>query len=51
MVSTLIALKMTYCALNDSVSFAEIDKIMIGFAGPMNEETLKDLMSKGSKLN
>jgi len=50
MVTTLIALKMTYRALKDDTSYAEIDKILVDFAGPMNEKTLKDLVSKSDKL-
>lgn len=50
MTSTLIALKMTYRSLSDNASFEEIDKILVDFAGPMNEAALlKDLEPKSDK--
>lgn len=49
MVATLVALKMTYLSMEDDPSFNEIDKILTDFAGPMDEESLKELFSKNSK--
>ncbi len=46
MTATLITLKMTYMELRDFDNYKEIDKILIDFAGPMDEKTLKDLIPK-----
>lgn len=46
MVTTLIALKMTYRALRDDTSYTEVDKMLVNFAGPMDEASLKQLMSE-----
>lgn len=49
MATTLITLKLTYQKLGDTNSYKEIDNILIDFAGPMDEESLKDLIPKIKK--
>ncbi len=49
MTATLIALKMTYSELKDIVNYEKVDKVLISFAGAMNEESLKDLIPKEKK--
>lgn len=46
MISTLITLKHIYLELKDMGSYKEIDKILLDFAGPMDEESLKKLIAK-----
>ncbi len=46
MVTTLIALKMTYMELKDPESYKEVDNILVEFAGPMDEQSLKDLIPR-----
>jgi len=46
MTSTLIALKYIYLELKDMESYAVIDKILLGFAGPMDEQSLQELIAK-----
>lgn len=46
MTVTLITLKMTYLELKDFDSYGEINKILVDFAGPMDEQSLKDLIPK-----
>lgn len=49
MTANLITLKMTYSELKDFVSYEEVDKILIDFAGPMDEDSLKDIIPKIKK--
>lgn len=44
MAATLITLKMTYLEIRDVVSYEEINKMLISFAGPMDEQSLRDLI-------
>ena len=46
MTSTLITLKHTYLELKDMESYVVINKILLDFAGPMDDQSLQELIAK-----
>jgi len=49
MAATLITLKMTYGEIGDVNSYEEVNKMLISFAGPMDKQSLKNLIPKIKK--
>ena len=49
MTATLITLKMTYLELGDMQSSVRVDEMLTFFAGPLDEDSLKSLISKIKK--